>query len=106
MEGEKKRKSTVNRKVNGGDRRRAVVADGSNAVFTPLPPPQPSEAEVEEFFAILRRMHVAVKYLEKSADASRLTETETDADGVGRIVRNGGLELDLNTVPEPEINGV
>ncbi|XP_060172663.1 uncharacterized protein LOC132603550 [Lycium barbarum] len=93
MEGEKKRKRTV----NGADRRREVAA--------------PSEAEVEEFYAILRRMHVAVKYLQKSAPhvnvPNRLTAMETDPNGVGRnIVRNGGLELDLNTVPEPETNGV
>ncbi|XP_033513207.1 protein NIM1-INTERACTING 2-like [Nicotiana tabacum] len=112
MEGEKKRKRTVN---GSGDRRREVAAGGSNAVFTP-PPPPPSEAEVEEFFAILRRMHVAVKYLEKSdpilpanvnRHGSRLTAMETDTDGVGRIpLRNGGLELDLNMEPEPETNGV
>ncbi|KAI3411400.1 AP2/ERF domain-containing protein [Psidium guajava] len=43
-------------------RKLAAVLEAAPAEGTP-----PSEAEVEEFFAIVRRMHVAVKYFERTA---------------------------------------
>ncbi|KAL3512258.1 hypothetical protein ACH5RR_024975 [Cinchona calisaya] len=104
MDAEKKRK----RGDHGGDgerrRKRNEVA-------------QPSEEEVEEFFTILRRMQVAVKYFEKTGsninelngDVGRETTQFAEDGGVDGVkiggkrdvvVENGGL--DLNVVPEPE----
>lgn len=83
---------------------------------------QPSEEEVEEFFAILRRMQVAVKYFENSngkGDGRKLLERrggwrelmETGSlekvDGVNgerKTVVEGTEEIDLNTAPEAESN--
>nr|XP_009611092.1 uncharacterized protein LOC104104659 [Nicotiana tomentosiformis] len=82
MDGKKKRKRTDNGEANGGDRNRHERESAANEDIAVAPPP--SEAEVNEFFAILRRMHVAVKYLQKS--------------GQKRVVPKG--DLDLNTLPE------
>ncbi|MCD7451803.1 hypothetical protein HAX54_013452 [Datura stramonium] len=111
MDGEKKRKRTDN-----GDRSKheaeTAVKEEEEEETVVLPPP--SEAEVDEFFAILRRMHVAVKYLQRSAQilpanvnvhGSKLTASPAGANGVAagqkkaqRIVRKVGL--DLNTLPD------
>ncbi|PHU24329.1 hypothetical protein BC332_09436 [Capsicum chinense] len=84
MDRQKKRKRTVNTDANSGDH------SGGAAVSPPLP--APSEAEVDEFFAILRRMNVAVKYLQKNAQIDDVAE----AGGQKRV------DLDLNTLPESE----
>lgn len=121
MEGEKKRKRGANGERNGGDRRKKEVEETvlpdvdleDEAVATTT---QPSEEEVEEFFTILRRMHVAVKYFEKTgtniSDVNggglKLMASEKSAvdDGV-KIdkkksvgVETGGL--DLNVIPEAD----
>lgn len=112
MEGEKKRKRAASGDIHGGSGRRKK----KEAVT-------PTDEEVDEFFAILRRMHVAVKYFERSNgngnDGRRLTErlgtpleievvsadgddvkvNENSVNGVG-----GKCVLDLNTVPEGETN--
>lgn len=105
MESEKKRKGGDH--GGSGERRRRKEAEDEVA--------QPSEEEVEEFFTILRRMHVAVKYFEKAG--SNINEVNGDGrkvkelaeDGVNgvqiggkreRVVENGGL--DLNVIPEAE----
>ena len=104
MEGEKKRK----RAVDGGGRRNKAVAEAA-----------PSEEEIEEFFAILRRMHVAVQYFEKgngnsNVDGRKLTgrtaieaEALAGTDGVKAgeesvIGARKNVIWDLNTVPEDE----
>nr|XP_016484206.1 PREDICTED: uncharacterized protein LOC107804786 [Nicotiana tabacum] len=112
MDGEKKRKRTENNDVNGGDRSKHEIENVVKEEETVVLPP-PSEAEVDEFFAILRRMHVAVKYLQKNSQivpnvndhGSKLTASPAGANSVlaGQrrtlgIVRNGGL--DLNALPE------
>lgn len=82
MDDQKKRKRTE----SGGDRRRhgrEGALKENNAVSPP-----PSEAEVDEFFAILRRMNVAVKYLQKNTRID-------DLPGCRKRV-----SLDLNTLPE------
>ncbi|KAK6925246.1 hypothetical protein RJ641_009572 [Dillenia turbinata] len=80
--------------------------------------PPPSEEEVEEFFAILRRMHVAVRYLESTGQSLPeiesgerkmtgevvvLDEEEEEVAAV-RISQkedvNGGF--DLNCLPDAE----
>ncbi|XP_004235831.1 uncharacterized protein [Solanum lycopersicum] len=105
MDGEKKRKRTS-----------IVAGDRSNDDVKPTVKEEepPSEAEVNEFFAILRRMHMAVKYLQRNAQiqpenvnahGSKLTASPAgvngDATGQKRergIVRKG--DLDLNTLPD------
>ncbi|CAA2970696.1 protein NIM1-INTERACTING 2-like [Olea europaea var. sylvestris] len=80
-----------------------------------VPPPPPTEAEVDEFFAILKRIHVAIRYFENtsarnnsshsSGQDQKLTASEEEVYGVKvgeKKVENGGL--DLNTIPEPETN--
>ncbi|OIT04552.1 PREDICTED: protein NIM1-INTERACTING 2-like [Nicotiana attenuata] len=118
MDGEKKRKRIENEEVNGGgDRSKhemetAVKQEEEEEETVVLPPP--SEAEVDEFFTILRRMHVAVKYLQKNSQivpnvnvhggkltASPAGMNSTVVAGQRRtqgIVRKGGL--DLNALPE------
>ncbi|GKC59966.1 protein NIM1-interacting 2 [Tanacetum coccineum] len=82
----------------GGDRKKGkdVV---SEPVVTVAPP---IEDEVEEFFAILRRMRDAVKYLEKGGGGVKLPEAARD--GVeGEVCvkkRTDVVLLDLNTVPD------
>ncbi|PSR96555.1 Protein NIM1-INTERACTING 2 like [Actinidia chinensis var. chinensis] len=116
MEGEKKRK----RAADGGVRRREKETEKKAEAEGP------SEEEVEEFFAILRRMHVAVKYFEKSngnGDRSKLTgkwcraRTELEAEALVGVngakaeeeslsgVRKIGV-LDLNAVPDAENNSI
>ncbi|XP_057465825.1 protein NIM1-INTERACTING 2-like [Actinidia eriantha] len=106
MEGEKKRK----RAVDGGGRRNKAEAEAA-----------PSEEEIEEFFAILRRMHVAVQYFEKgngnsnsNVDGRKLTgRTAIEAEALAGTddvkageesvigARKNGV-WDLNAVPEEE----
>lgn len=80
----------------------------------------PSEEEVEEFFAILRRMQVAVKYfgnsngkgdrrklVKRGGGCRELMETEflEKVDGVNgerKTVVEGAEEIDLNSAPEAE----
>ncbi|CAA3012988.1 Hypothetical predicted protein [Olea europaea subsp. europaea] len=75
----------------------------------------PTEAEVDEFFAILKRIQVAIRYFEKtsaqnnsshsSGHAQKLTASEEEVNGVKvgeKKVENSGL--DLNTIPEPDAN--
>ncbi|XP_059306648.1 uncharacterized protein LOC132058101 [Lycium ferocissimum] len=100
MEGEKKRKRTEKDDVTKHEVDIAVKEEEEETVVLP----SPSEAEVDEFFAILRRMHVAVKYLQRSAqilpanvNAHGSTLTASPA-GVAAVVRKRGL--DLNTLPD------
>ncbi|CAN4088855.1 unnamed protein product [Withania somnifera] len=91
MDRQKKRKRTL----NGGDRSKheTETSEKENiAISPPLPPP--SEAEVDEFFAILRRMNVAVKYLQKSSQIDDVAA----AGGEKRVVPR--VDLDLNTLPD------
>ncbi|KAL3529335.1 hypothetical protein ACH5RR_008657 [Cinchona calisaya] len=100
MEDEKKRKRADDHGGGGERRRRKEGAEAAAAAA------QPSEEEVEEFFTILRKMHVAVKYFEKGrSNISNVNEVNGGVDGVkiggGKrdvVVENGGL--DLNAVPE------
>ncbi|WMV22200.1 hypothetical protein MTR67_015585 [Solanum verrucosum] len=98
MDGEKKRKRTA---IGAGDRSKDEVE------ATVKEEESPSEAEVDEFFAILRRMHVAVKYLQRNAQIrpENVNASPDGANGVAvgqkrerGIVRKG--DLDLNTLPD------
>ncbi|XP_055827098.1 protein NIM1-INTERACTING 2-like [Solanum dulcamara] len=115
MDGEKKRKRTDKGDVNGGgDRSKHEVETTLKAEEEAVVLPPPSEEEVDEFFAILRRMHVAVKYLQRNAQirpenvnapGNKLDIPPAGVNGVAAgqkkaqgIVRKVGL--DLNTLPD------
>ncbi|KAA8542699.1 hypothetical protein F0562_023802 [Nyssa sinensis] len=122
MDAEKKRKRGEISEVDGEGGRRKMereVMNGEKAEAA-APAPTPTEEEVDEFFAILRRMHVAVKYFERSngngnsnSDGRKLTgcwSTALEAEVLGGVedveagekrVEAKGV-LDLNVVPEAE----
>ncbi|CAA0818603.1 Protein NIM1-INTERACTING 2 [Striga hermonthica] len=71
---------------------------------------QPEDEEVEEFFAILRRIHVAVKYFEgRNGGRRELTARPrlVGFDGVVKSPDGSGAKrkpgLDLNSEPEPDV---
>lgn len=112
MEGEKKRKRGENGELKGRDRRMKEGGTVREREDEAMAPQQPSEEEVEEFFTILRRMHVAVKYFEKAGTSI----SDVNGDGLSNIKKaavvdsdekkspvfgNGG-GLDLNAIPEAE----
>ncbi|XAR63902.1 hypothetical protein NMG60_11024047 [Bertholletia excelsa] len=122
MEGEKKRKRAEEIDVECDSRGRK---EEDELKTEDLSVATPTEEEVDEFFAILRRMHVAVKYFDKNKsdgnrDGRKLTgrwstasglEAQSKAgvdgvkaeeDGVNRVHKN--VALDLNAVPEAESN--
>ncbi|KAH7858904.1 hypothetical protein Vadar_029217 [Vaccinium darrowii] len=126
MEGEKKRKRVEDGEAGGGRRRRKETGPKPEAEAAAA---TPTDEEVDEFFAILRRMHVAVKYFEKGSNSSssvhagggrKLTgrwATALEAEVLGGVKgvknteeagcgvrKNGGL--DLNAVPEAESNSL
>ncbi|CDO98438.1 unnamed protein product [Coffea canephora] len=117
MEDEKKRKRAADHGC-GGERRKKRRKDVEDEVVeAETAAAQPSEEEVEEFFTILRRMHVAVKYFEKSGsnstyidvvngDGGKMTESPAE-EGVQGVKIGGkrdvnGVGLDLNAVPEAD----
>ncbi|CAN0876359.1 Protein NIM1-INTERACTING 2, partial [Linum grandiflorum] len=53
------------------------------------------EEEVEEFFAILRRIHVAVKYFEKSGGGASRKRRRPSFDGEELVEIDGGGENDV-----------
>ncbi|KAL8052853.1 hypothetical protein ABFX02_05G032200 [Erythranthe guttata] len=106
------------RKCDGGE---AAAAEGkrgkklrkgeepADAVKEAVPPP-PGDEEVEEFFAILKRIHVAVKYFQKRNGGRDLTVTDwcpsfktEDFDGANKVSEKiegkGDTGLDLNSEP-------
>lgn len=114
MEGEKKRK----RAEDDGRRKEMREAEAEA---------MPTDEEVDEFFAILRRMQVAVKYFKKGGGnaaagrkwTGRAWATELEAEVLAGV--NGGKAaeersacgvqkkngaLDLNAVPEAESNSI
>lgn len=118
MEDEKKRKRAADDGCGGEGGRRRRRKDGDDEVAeVETAAAQPSEEEVEEFFTILRRMRVAVKYFEKSGskitdidevngDGGKMTELRAE-EGVHGVKVGGkrdvnGVGLDLNAVPEAE----
>ncbi|KAK4361981.1 hypothetical protein RND71_017222 [Anisodus tanguticus] len=86
MDRQKKRKRTDNGDSNGRDQRETAVKEDTAV----------SEAEVDEFFSILRRMNMAMKYLQKNAQI--LPDIDDVASGQKRVVPRG--DLDLNSLPE------
>ncbi|KAE9463952.1 hypothetical protein C3L33_04197, partial [Rhododendron williamsianum] len=97
MEGEKKRKRAEDDEAGGGRRKemREVEGEGEGQAM-------PTDEEVDEFFAILRRMQVAVKYFKKGGGNAAAGQERSPC-GVQQK-KNGAL--DLNAVPEAESNSI
>ncbi|XP_022735345.1 protein NIM1-INTERACTING 2-like [Durio zibethinus] len=106
MEGEK-RKSEVNDAVLGGSQKRSREDDSGKETTV-------TEEEVEEFYAILRRIHVAINYFRKGnvkGDVPNLTELEraewlnlgsnVEVNGCKKKKKNEeeNMGLDLNADP-------
>ncbi|CAK9147731.1 unnamed protein product [Ilex paraguariensis] len=101
MEKEKKRKRVTEvGEVDGGSgrmKKEKVEREKAKAA--------PSEEEVDEFFEILRRMQVAVKYFEKSSDGDGNANANDKANGDGRRLTDLlGTEVDDVTANEKGLN--
>ncbi|OMO90268.1 hypothetical protein CCACVL1_07430 [Corchorus capsularis] len=112
MEPEKRKRRDDDVEVDDGkkDKRKGSISGGESAVS------DKEEEEVEEFFAILRRIHVAVKYFEKGNGGGRkLTmnnewkpsfllqdfEGDNDVKSEGKtedLEEDSGLDLNLEPV--------
>ncbi|XWS34031.1 hypothetical protein CRYUN_Cryun21dG0004700 [Craigia yunnanensis] len=102
MEGEK-RKSEVNDAVLGGSQKRAREEDSGEEMTV-------TEEEVEEFYAILRRIHVAVNYFKQgNGDMRNLTAlgkaeslnlgSNDEVNGCKKRKEEENVGLDLNADP-------
>lgn len=109
MEADKRKRRDADGKTDG-KKKKAPESDGGES----------EDYEVEEFYAILRRIHVAVTYFEKGNGKGKLTANgsrlwsqpfeleaiEKGNGGEGRkdVEKSLGLGLDLNADPvdEPE----
>ena len=86
-----------------GDRKNEKESKGKEEEEEVVAPP--TEDEVEEFFAILRRMRDAIKYLEKGGDGGvKLPIAAREGvDGEVRVKKRADVVLlDLNTVPDDD----
>ncbi|CAI9767289.1 unnamed protein product [Fraxinus pennsylvanica] len=106
MERERKRKRVENKEI----KEKVGVKEKAEEKDAAAVDPPPTEAEVDEFFAILKRMQVAIRYFEKTSaqnnsshsggHAQKLTASEEEVIGVKvgeNKVENSGF--DLNTIP-------
>lgn len=123
MEGEKKRKRGENGELKIRDRLKKEGETVTERENNEAVVPQPSEEEVEEFFTILRRMNVAVKYFEKTGTS--ISDVNGGVDGLSNNLKafekagttvvdsvkideekslgiGNGRGLDLNAIPEAE----
>ncbi|KAI3748621.1 hypothetical protein L6452_11835 [Arctium lappa] len=99
MERDQKKRTRAVDGGSGGHRKKEKGKDVENDPVVVVP--APTEDEVDEFFAILRRMRsmrTAVKYFEKG----KLSDPSPESGGgdVDKKKTDGGLILDLNTVPD------
>ncbi|XP_022727166.1 protein NIM1-INTERACTING 2-like [Durio zibethinus] len=100
-----KGKSDVNNALLGGSNKRAREVGEETTV---------TEEEVEEFFTILRKIHVAINYFKESnGDIRNLTQLgkvesltlEGNVDHVnGSEKKDGNVDLDLNVDPDKGSN--
>ncbi|EYU45449.1 hypothetical protein ABFS82_09G052100 [Erythranthe guttata] len=87
------------------DRMRTRERESAAAVVVP----SPTEEEVDEFFSILRRMRLAANYFHKGNFSTKdggsngRQDTPIAVDGSKSVAGTG---LDLNAVPEAEINSL
>ncbi|MFS7957705.1 putative protein NIM1-INTERACTING 2 [Helianthus anomalus] len=85
-----------------GERKKERETKGKEVEIEPVVVAPPTEDEVDEFFAILRRMREAVKYFEKGRGGGKVLDPS------GKVIegevcvkkREEVVVLDLNTVPD------
>ncbi|KAG6584363.1 hypothetical protein SDJN03_20295, partial [Cucurbita argyrosperma subsp. sororia] len=103
MEREKRKKmspgekETKRSKKTRKEEREAAAAAGVETEME-----EPTTEEVEEFYAILRRMDVALRYLKGKRVVERRTTAETAVVGTGKGQEI--QELNLNEVPADSTN--
>ncbi|KAJ9140732.1 hypothetical protein P3X46_031340 [Hevea brasiliensis] len=108
MEAEKRKREDDAKSIEGEKSKEKGVVNGGEAV---------AEEEVEEFFAILRRIHVAVKYFEKNDGGKRWKPSfeiedfeEVNGEVEGEKKEEDSLDentgFDLNSDPPSEDNAV
>lgn len=111
---QRKRKKSRSGNVDGNIRRHKKEATTTITTTTTTTTQPPTEEEVDEFFTILNRMRVTVKYLKsnKSANTNNdgdviLPATELPVQHEAEVdvkVGDANLVLDLNSLPDGEIN--
>ncbi|KAL7139420.1 hypothetical protein ABFS83_09G049300 [Erythranthe nasuta] len=107
MKGERKRKRAgkkVECSSKADDRMKTREREAAAVV------PSPTEEEVDEFFTILRRLRLAANYFHKGnfntkdgGSNGRHLDPPISVDGSKAAAKTG---LDLNAVPEAEINSL
>ncbi|XP_024978091.1 uncharacterized protein LOC112515475 [Cynara cardunculus var. scolymus] len=101
MERDQKKRTRSVDGGSGGHRKKEREAKGKDVENDPVVVvPAPTEDEVDEFFAILRRMRTAVKYFEKGKLSDPSRDAAAADDDVNNKKRTDGALLDLNTVPD------
>ncbi|CAH1438441.1 unnamed protein product [Lactuca virosa] len=104
MERDQKKRSRAVDGGSGGGGHRKKEKDGKGKIveIDSVVVPPPTEDEVDEFFAILRRMREAVKYFEKGNVGCKLSDPSREPDdGLASVNKGTNVALlDLNTVPD------
>ncbi|GFP96598.1 hypothetical protein PHJA_001803900 [Phtheirospermum japonicum] len=103
MESEKRKRVSDGEKAGSGRRGKAREGGGGAAVKGEVP----ADEEVEEFFAILRRIQVAVKYFQERDGGREMAAPpqwnpsfeREDFDGLKKPEGNRYPALDLNSDP-------
>lgn len=109
---ERKRKKTRSGNLDGGGRRYKKEDATVTTTTTTTTTPQPTEEEVDEFFTILNRMRVTVKYLKDNRSSNINNEgdiiiptvelPELHEAKVDVKVNEDNFVLDLNSIPDGE----
>ncbi|KAK1404291.1 hypothetical protein POM88_003896 [Heracleum sosnowskyi] len=110
---ERKRKRSKSGNVDSGSRRHKKE-DATVTTTTTTTTPQPTEEEVDEFFTILNRMRVTVKYFKNNRSSNTNNEGDAIIPGVELPELHGSkadvkvgadnFVLDLNSLPDGENN--
>nr|GEV06554.1 protein NIM1-interacting 2 [Tanacetum cinerariifolium] len=98
---QRKRSRAVDGGGSDGDRKNEKEAKGKEVVVVA----PPTDDEVEEFFAILRRMRDAVKYLGKGGDGGVKLPVAAREGVEGEVCEKKKTDvvlLDLNSVPDDD----
>lgn len=112
---ERKRKKSRSGNLDGGGRRhKKEDATVTTTTTTTTTTPQPTEEEVDEFFTILNRMRVTVKYFMNNRSSNINNEGDINIPTVelpdlheAKVdvkVNKDNFVLDLNSIPDGESN--
>ncbi|KAL8132607.1 hypothetical protein AgCh_008186 [Apium graveolens] len=112
---ERKRKRSKSGNIDGGGRRhKKEDVTTMTTTTTTTTTPQPTEEEVDEFFTILNRMRVTVKYFKNNRSSNTNTEGDIIIPTVelpelheAKVDVKAGEDnfvLDLNSMPDGESN--